>query len=181
VGEVSPKLPKIEATCTEIPILAPAVRRLSLRSRPVGAGRPLVVKVSVDVDKHCHKSTPLLSWGLPQWGDWDGDDGQPRAGSSVRASRNIQRSRLRIHETGLDLGPVILPLALLGPLAGAVGRLVFGKRIAGMSLPESVSITGAITWFGISLVLQLAAVSRSRRSSACSRRDSVGRRTTSRR
>ena len=60
---------------------------------------------------------------------------------------------------GAIWGRYILPLALLGPLAGAVGRLVFGKRIAGMSLPESLSITGAITWFGISLVLQLAAVS----------------------
>ncbi len=59
---------------------------------------------------------------------------------------------------GAIWGRYILPLALLGPLAGAIGRLVFGKRIAGMSLPESVSITGAITWFGISLVLQLAAV-----------------------
>lgn len=55
-------------------------------------------------------------------------------------------------------GRYILPLALIGPLAGAVGRLIFGKRMAGTSLSESVSITGTITWFGIALVLQLAAV-----------------------
>jgi len=55
-------------------------------------------------------------------------------------------------------GRYILPLALIGPLAGAVGRLLFGKRIAGTSLPESVTISGAVIWFGIALVLQLAAV-----------------------
>jgi len=59
---------------------------------------------------------------------------------------------------GAIWGRYILPLALLGPLAGAVGRLIFGKRIAGTSLPEAVSINGAITWFVIALVLQLAAV-----------------------
>jgi len=68
------------------------------------------------------------------------------------------------------------------PLAGAIGRLVFGKRIAGMSLPESVSITGAITWFGISLVLQLAAVfALTQIISLLAPVGSVDRRTTSRR
>ena len=55
-------------------------------------------------------------------------------------------------------GRYVLPLALIGPLAGAIGRFLFGKRIAGTSLPESVTITGAGIWFGISLVLQLGAV-----------------------
>ena len=55
-------------------------------------------------------------------------------------------------------GKYILPLAAIGPLAGAVGRLIFGKRIAGTSLPESVSLSGAITWFVISLVITLLAV-----------------------
>lgn len=55
-------------------------------------------------------------------------------------------------------GRYILPLALIGPLAGAVGRLLFGKRIAGTSLPESISISGAVTWFVIALVLTLLAV-----------------------
>ena len=55
-------------------------------------------------------------------------------------------------------GRYILPLALIGPLAGAVGRLVFGKRIAGTSLPGDVTIQGAVTWFVIALVLQLVAV-----------------------
>jgi Yip1-like protein len=59
---------------------------------------------------------------------------------------------------GVIWGRYILPLALIGPLAGAIGRFLFGKRIAGTSLPESVTITGAGIWFGISLVLQLAAV-----------------------
>lgn len=55
-------------------------------------------------------------------------------------------------------GRYILPLVLIGPLAGAVGRFIFGKRIAGTSLPESVSLSGAITWFVIALLLSLAAV-----------------------
>jgi len=52
----------------------------------------------------------------------------------------------------------ILPLALIGPVAGAVGRLIFGKRIAGTSLAESLSIGGAVTWAVIALVLALVAV-----------------------
>ena len=59
---------------------------------------------------------------------------------------------------GAIWGRYILPLALIGPLAGAVGRFIFGKRIAGTSLPESVSLSGAITWGVISLLLALAAV-----------------------
>jgi hypothetical protein len=55
-------------------------------------------------------------------------------------------------------GRYIVPLAAIGPLAGAVGRLIFGKRIAGTSLPESVPIEGAIIWFIVALVLQLVAV-----------------------
>ena len=55
-------------------------------------------------------------------------------------------------------GRYILPLATIGPLAGAVGRLVFGKRIAGTTLPESVSVGAAATWFVIALVLTLAGV-----------------------
>jgi len=55
-------------------------------------------------------------------------------------------------------GRYILPLALIGPLAGAVGRLIFGKRIAGTSLAESLSIGGAVTWAVIALVLALAAI-----------------------
>jgi len=55
-------------------------------------------------------------------------------------------------------GRYILPLALIGPVAGAVGRLIFGKRIAGTSLAESLSIGGAVTWAVIALVLALAAI-----------------------
>ncbi len=55
-------------------------------------------------------------------------------------------------------GRYILPLALIGPVAGAVGRLIFGKRIAGTSLAESLSIGGAVTWAVIALVLALVAV-----------------------
>ena len=59
---------------------------------------------------------------------------------------------------GAIWGRYILPLALLGPLAGAIGRFIFGKRVAGTSLPDSLSLSGAVTWLGIALVLQLVAV-----------------------
>jgi hypothetical protein len=53
-------------------------------------------------------------------------------------------------------GKYIIPLAAVGPLAGAVGRLVFGKRIAATTLTDSVSISDAVTWgliaFGLSLL-----------------------------
>jgi len=59
---------------------------------------------------------------------------------------------------GAIWGRYILPLVTIGPLAGAVGRFIFGKRIAGRSLAESVPLTGAVMWFVIALALQLAAV-----------------------
>jgi len=59
---------------------------------------------------------------------------------------------------GAIWGRYVLPLAAIGPLAGAVGRFVFGRRIAGTTLPESVTISGAITWGVIALALTLLSV-----------------------
>src|SRR5947208_12758674 len=59
---------------------------------------------------------------------------------------------------GAIWGRYVLPLAAIGPLAGAVGRFVFGRRIAGTTLPESVTLSGAITWFVIALALTLLSV-----------------------
>lgn len=59
---------------------------------------------------------------------------------------------------GAIWGRYILPLALIGPLAGAAGRFIFGNRVAGRSLADSLSLSGAVTWFVIALVLQLVAV-----------------------
>ena len=59
---------------------------------------------------------------------------------------------------GAIWGKYILPLAAIGPLAGAIGRLVFGQRIGGTSLHDTISITGAVTYFAISLALALASV-----------------------
>src|SRR5947208_15687094 len=59
---------------------------------------------------------------------------------------------------GAIWGRYVLPLAAIGPIAGAIGRLVFGQRIALTTLTGSVSITDAITWAIISFVLALAAV-----------------------
>src|SRR5438477_551583 len=59
---------------------------------------------------------------------------------------------------GAIWGEYILPLAAIGPIAGAIGRLVFGQRIALTTLTSSVSISDAITWAIISYLLALAAV-----------------------
>ena len=59
---------------------------------------------------------------------------------------------------GAIWGRYILPLAAIGPIAGAIGRLVFGKRIALTTLTGSVSISDAVTWAVISYVLALVAV-----------------------
>jgi len=59
---------------------------------------------------------------------------------------------------GAIWGRYILPLAALGPIAGGIGRLVFGQRIALTTLTSSVSISAAITWAIISFLLSLAAV-----------------------
>ena len=59
---------------------------------------------------------------------------------------------------GAIWGRYVLPLAAIGPIAGAIGRLVFGQRIALTTLTSSVSISDAITWAIISFLLSLAAV-----------------------
>jgi uncharacterized membrane protein YqhA len=59
---------------------------------------------------------------------------------------------------GAIWGKYILPLAAIGPLAGAIGRLLFGNRIALTTLTTTVSISDAATWAIISYLLSLAAV-----------------------
>ncbi len=59
---------------------------------------------------------------------------------------------------GAIWGRYVLPLAAIGPLAGAVGRFLFGRRIAGTTLPGVVTLSGALTWGVIALVLGLASV-----------------------
>ena len=55
-------------------------------------------------------------------------------------------------------GRYIIPLALLGPLAGALGRFLFGRRVAGQSVGESFLVTDALIWAVVSFILALAAV-----------------------
>lgn len=55
-------------------------------------------------------------------------------------------------------GKYIVPLTLLGPLAGALGRFLFGKRVAGQSVEGSFTFTDAIIWAVISFAIALAAV-----------------------
>ncbi|HLZ45019.1 MAG TPA: Yip1 family protein [Gemmatimonadales bacterium] len=59
---------------------------------------------------------------------------------------------------GAIWGKYILPLAAIGPIAGALGRLMFGQRIALTTLTTSISISDAITWALISYILALVAV-----------------------
>ncbi len=49
MGEVWPKLPRIEATCTVMPIRAPAAKRLAFRSAQSDLPQPLVQEVRVHV------------------------------------------------------------------------------------------------------------------------------------
>jgi len=124
--------------------MAPAVRRLSLRSasrRGASAGG----KSERDVDQHCHNLRPFLILGLPQWEIGMETTGQPRAGSSVRASATFKEVDSEFTKPGLIWGRYILRSR-----CSAAGRrrrrLVFGKRIAGMSLPESVSLPADTVW-----------------------------------
>jgi len=59
---------------------------------------------------------------------------------------------------GAIWGKYIVPLAAIGPIAGGIGRLVFGQRIALTTLTSAVSISDAVTWAIISYLLSLAAV-----------------------
>jgi len=59
---------------------------------------------------------------------------------------------------GVLWGRYIIPLAFLGPLAGGVGRLLFGSRLGGRSVGESFDFTGAVMYTVIAFVLALAAV-----------------------
>jgi len=59
---------------------------------------------------------------------------------------------------GAIWGKYIVPLALLGPLAGALGRFLFGSRVAGQSVGASFDWVGAVTYAVIAFVLALVAV-----------------------
>jgi hypothetical protein len=114
--------------------------------------------MSVDVDKHCHNLRPFYLGGFLR-----GEIGMETTISRARAVLFEPRATFKevdseFTKPGALWGRYILPLALIGPLAGAVGRFIFGKRIAGTSLPDSVPLSGAITWFVISLALTLLAV-----------------------
>jgi hypothetical protein len=52
----------------------------------------------------------------------------------------------------------IMPLALLGPIAGTIGLLLFGERIAFTSLTNSVPLSKAITYGVVNYVLALFSV-----------------------
>lgn len=55
---------------------------------------------------------------------------------------------------GTIWGKYVLPLALLGPLAGAIGRVVFGGALQS----ERASINGAVMYFVVSVIVTLLAV-----------------------
>ena len=118
------------------------------------------------IDKHGNNlqvswrdAAPLLSWGRPK-----GVGG--RMESTIGRARDVlfmpratfKEVSSEFTHTSAVWGRYILPLTLIGPLAGAIGRFIFGQRIGGTSLATSVSITGALTWALIALLLQLAAV-----------------------
>jgi hypothetical protein len=55
-------------------------------------------------------------------------------------------------------GKYIIPLAVLGPLTGTIGRLLFGKRLGGQTLSDHVTLTGGILWGVTAFVIAVVAV-----------------------
>ncbi len=125
---------------------------------PVGAGRPGMVEMSVDVDEHCHNLRPFYLGGVLR-----GEFAMETMVSRVRGVLFEPRTTFKevdaeFTKPGELWGKYIIPLALLGPLAGGVGRLLFGNRIAGRSVGASFDFTGAITYVIVAFVLALIAV-----------------------
>ncbi|PYO94286.1 MAG: YIP1 family protein [Gemmatimonadetes bacterium] len=55
-------------------------------------------------------------------------------------------------------GKYVIPLALIGPVAGALSRLVFGRRLGGATLGEPVTLAGALMWGAVAFVIALVAI-----------------------
>jgi uncharacterized membrane protein YjfL (UPF0719 family) len=56
-------------------------------------------------------------------------------------------------------GKYVIPLALIGPVMGAVSRLVFGWRLGSVRLADRpVSLPGALMWGAVAFVIALAAI-----------------------
>jgi len=117
-----------------------------------------MVKVRVDVNEHCHNLRRFYLGG--SFGEGRGMEtmvGRARA-VLFEPRATFKEVESEFTKPGTIWGRYILPLAAIGPLAGAVGRFVFGRRIAGTTVPGAFTVTDAITWFAIALALTLVAV-----------------------
>src|SRR5712671_301761 len=125
---------------------------------PVGAGRPLMVKMSVDVDKHCHNLRPFYLGGFLR-----GEIGMETTISRARAVLFEPRATFKevdseFTKPGALWGKYVIPLALLGPITGTIGRLLFGKRLGSQTLGDHITITGGILWGVTAFVIAVVAV-----------------------
>ncbi len=59
---------------------------------------------------------------------------------------------------GTIWGKYVIPLALIGPLMGALGRFVFGRRMGGATLGDPVTLTGAIIWGVVAFIIAVGAI-----------------------
>jgi hypothetical protein len=59
---------------------------------------------------------------------------------------------------GMIWGKYVIPLALLGPVMGALGRFIFGRRMGGATLGDSVTLTGALIWGAVAFIVAIAAI-----------------------
>ena len=60
---------------------------------------------------------------------------------------------------GVIWGRYVIPLALIGPVAGALSRLVFGKRLGAVTLSDqSVTLAGALMWGAVAFLIAVAAI-----------------------
>ena len=55
-------------------------------------------------------------------------------------------------------GKYVIPLALIGPVMGALSRFVFGRRLGGATLGEPVTLVGALMWGAVAFLIALAAI-----------------------
>src|SRR5438477_145522 len=98
---------------------------------PVGPGRPLMVKVGVDIDQHCHNLRRFYLGGSSGGSFW-----METLTSRARAVLFEPRATFKevdseFTKPGTIWGKYVIPLAVIGPLMGALGRLVFGRRMGG--------------------------------------------------
>lgn len=117
-----------------------------------------MIEVGVDVDQHCH-NLRLFYLG----GSFGGGSRMESLASRAREVLFEPRATFKAVDSeftkpGEIWGKYVIPLALLGPVAGALSRFVFGRRLGGATLGEPVTLIGALLWGAVAFVIALVAI-----------------------